>query len=339
MFKSKRVRNPNERLNKWAYIFIAPFILAFLFFSLYPMISSIGYSFTNENESFYENFTTFSNYEIIFHDVNFWHSFLNTFIIFTMNFIPQIVAALFFAILFTNKRIRMKGVGFFKFIYFLPNILTATTVVIIFSFMFQRGHAIYNEEMQLVGYAGGPFTELLKALGMNFMVNPLYDTWAVRMVIAFILFWMWFGNSMIVYITGINGISQEVFEAADVDGASQWQVFLNITLPILKPIMIYSLITSIIGGLQMFDIPYLMRGQQLDPSTPIFAGTSSTDTIAIYIFEKMKVAPHDYGIAGAASVVLFIFSLSLSVAMYFVMFKEKNYEKRIWRRIKKYEQI
>ena len=144
---------------------------------------------------------------------------------------------------------------------------------------------------------------------------------------------------MIVFITGINGISDEVFEAADVDGASPWRVFFQITLPILKPIMLYSLITSIIGGLQMFDIPYLIRGQNLDPSVPVFAGTSSTDTITIYIYEKMKIAPHDYGIAGAASVILFIFSLSLSVAMYFVLFKEKNYEKKIWRRIKKYEQV
>ncbi len=338
MNKIKRVKNPNEKLNKWAYLFIAPFILTFLFFSLYPMISSIAYSFQNENETVYENFTTFSNYKVIFEDVNFWHSFIDTFIIFAMNFIPQIIAALFFAVLFTNKRIRMKGKGFFKFIYFLPNILTAATVVIIFRLMFMRGAAIYDDDMRLIGYEGGPFYNLLRFLGMDMLTNPLYDTWAVRMVIAFILFWMWFGNSMIVFITGINGISDEVFEAADVDGASPWRVFFSITLPILKPIMLYSLITSIIGGLQMFDIPFFMRGQAIDPSVPVFGGTSSTDTITIYIFEKMKYAPHDYGIAGAASVVLFAFSLSLSVAMYFLLFKEKNYEKKIWRRMKKYEQ-
>lgn len=327
--KSKRYRNPNQRLNKWGYIFIAPFIVTFLIFSLYPMISSIAMSFTNDNGTTeIANFTAFSNYQLIFSQKDFWHTYLNTFIIFTMNFIPQLVSALFFAVLFTSRRIRMKGKGFFQFVYFLPNILTATSVSALFIFLF----GFYGADGGK--YYGGPIYEWFVAWGMNPEVHLLENPWTTRIVIAFIQFWMWFGNSMIVYIAGIKGISSEIYEAADLDGASPGMIFFNITLPILKPIMLYSLITSLIGGLQMFDIPYMIRGNVIDGT--IFQGLSGTKTITIYIYEFMR-ENFDYGIASAASVVLFGFSLILSILMYFLFFKEKNHEKRTWRKIKSYE--
>lgn len=323
----KRYRNPNQRLNKWAYLFIAPFLLGFLVFSLYPMVSSIALSFTNENAtSTIADFNVFSNYQLIFGERAFWHSFINTFIIFTMNFIPQIVSALFFAVLFTSKRIRMHGKGFFQFVYFLPNILTATSVSALFIFLFG-----YYGKVDGV-YHGGPIYEWFVMMGMNPEVHLLEDPWTTRIVIAFIQFWMWFGNSMVVYIAGIKGISNEIYEAADLDGASVFRVFFDITLPVLKPIMLYSLITSLIGGLQMFDIPYMIQGNVFQ-SGP-FKGLNGTQTITIYIYEFMK-SNRDYGIASAGSVVLFAFSLILSILMYFLFFKEKDYEKRTWKRINK----
>lgn len=325
----KRYRNPNQRLNKWAYIFIAPFIITFLIFSLYPMISSIAMSFTNENgKTVIENFNAFSNYSLIFKSKDFWHTFLNTFIIFTMNFIPQLVSALFFAVLFTSRRVRMKGKGFFQFVYFLPNILTATSVSALFIFLF----GFYGADN--TRHYGGPIYEWFIAWGMDPEVHLLENPWTTRIVIAFIQFWMWFGNSMIVYIAGIKGISNEIYEAADLDGAPPGMIFFNITLPILKPIMLYSLITSLIGGLQMFDIPYMIRGNVIQNGT--FQGLSGTKTITIFIYEFMR-DNFDYGIASAASVVLFALSLVLSVLMYFLFFKEKNHERKTWRRIKSYE--
>ncbi len=325
---TKRYRNPNQRLNKWAYLFIAPFILTFLVFSLYPMISSIALSFTNDNATtMIEDFTVFSNYQLIFKEKAFWHSFINTFIIFAMNFIPQLISALFFAALFTSKRIRMKGKGFFQFVYFLPNILTATSVAALFIFLF--GYTGLREG----AYHGGPIYELLVFMGMDPKFHLLENPWSTRIIIAFIQFWMWFGNSMIVYIAGIKGISDEIYEAADLDGASPFRVFFSITLPILKPIMLYSLITSLIGGLQMFDIPYMIQGN--DFQSGAFQGLNGTKTITIYIYEFMK-DNMDYGVASAASVILFALSLSLSILMYFLFFKEKNHDKKTWRKIKRY---
>lgn len=142
---------------------------------------------------------------------------------------------------------------------------------------------------------------------------------------------MWFGNSMIVYISGIKGISDEVFEAADMDGSSPFQTFFNITLPILKPIMLYSLITSLIGGLQMFDIPFLIGSVKFKDGS----GISGTLTITAYIYQFMKVN-EDYSIASAASVILFIVSLSLSILMYFLFFKPKDYSKKVMKKVRKY---
>lgn len=326
MVRSKKFRNPNQRLNKWAYIFIAPFILTFLLFSLYPIISSIATAFTNDNYqswALFPDFTAGDNFLYVLQDKYMWHAYLNTLIIFVMNFIPQVLSALFFAVIFTSKRIRIHGKGFFKFVYFLPNILTAATVAALFDAMFK-----YDGQS-----ASGIFYHLFVKLGMDPSYHFFDHPWATRIIIAFIQFWMWFGNSMIVYIAGIKGISDEVFEAAELDGASPLRVFKDITLPILKPIMLYSMITSIIGGLQMFDIPYMLPSGIFQEG--FFQGCNGTETITIYIYRFMKLN-EDYGIASAASVIFFGFSLMLSIAMYMLFFKNKNNDKKMLRRMKKY---
>lgn len=320
----KRKRNPNASLNKYAYLFIAPFLICFGIFALYPMIYSIVLAFQNAN---YNNPGTTNSFAFVVNSRQFWLSFLNTLLIFAMNFIPQILAALFFSVIFTSRKIRMKGKRIFRFVYFLPNILTATTVAAMFVMLTERTMVVDGQ------YFGGPIYQWFISMGMDPNIKINNDPWVTRILIAFIQFWMWFGNSMIVYIAGIKGIPDDVFEAADLDGASSWQIFKNITLPILKPIMLYSLITSIIGGLQMFDIPMMIHGGEV--KSGFFAGLDSTKTIAIYIYEFMM--NEDYSIAGAASIILFGFSLILSVLMYFLFFKEKNHEKKIWKRLVNYE--
>ena len=180
---------------------------------------------------------------------------------------------------------------------------------------------------------GGAFFEFLVSLGMDPSTRLFNNVWSTRIIIAFIQFWMWFGNSMLVYISGIKGISDEVYEAADIDGAGSFRVFFSITLPILKPIMLYSLITSLIGGLQMFDIPYLIGDVTFKSGSNV--GISGTMTITAYIYNFMKVN-EDYSIAASASVILFLVSLALSILMYFMFFKPKDYTKKVMRKLQKY---
>lgn len=323
----KRYKNPSQRVNHHAYWFIMPFVIGFLLFSLYPIIRSISLSFLNENKSseFGNSFTTWSNYNRVINDPVYWHCYINTILIFLMNFIPQIVSALFFAVLFTSRRMKMHGKKFFQFVYFLPNILTATTVAATFMILFKNSGLDPGTENP----TGGPIYQWLVSLGMDPNFDFFKNPWATRIVIAFVQFWMWFGNSMVVYIAGIKAIDNEIFEAAELDGASNSRVLFSITLPMLKPIMIYSLITSIIGGLQMFDIPYLIKGSNYD--SIMGNAMSPTKTVAIYIFENMIGG--NRSIASAASVILFFFSIILSVLMYFFVFKDKDISKKTWRKI------
>ena len=291
-------------VNRYAYLFLLPFFLTFLIFQLYPMIYSVALSFTDSHVdgliTYEGTFIKFDNYLSLWKNEFFWQSIRNTFIIFLMNFIPQIVSALFFAVVFTSVRYKIKGKALFRFIYFLPNIITAASVAVLFDNLFTA--------------QTGPLWQIMLDLGIiNADTNFYVEVWPTRIIIAFIQFWMWFGNSMIVYIAGINGINREIFEAADLDGASPFQQFFYITFPILKPIMLYSLITSVIGGLSMFDIPMLFSG--LGPGVGE-SGLPSTQTITMYIYSLgFDDVYADYGMASAASVYLFFISLFFSLIL------------------------
>lgn len=308
----KRKSKSLKAVNNYAYLFLLPFFITFLIFQLYPMVYSISLSFTDTYamgaETIKGKFIWFDNYVALWKDPQFWQSIKNTFIIFAMNFIPQLVAALFFAVIFTSTRYKIKSKGLFRFVYFLPNILTAAAVAVLYSNLFEARN--------------GPLWHLFNELGMiaddkNFFL----EAWSSRIIIAFIQFWMWFGNSMVIYIAGIKGINKEIFEAADMDGAGPFRQFFSITFPILKPIMLYSLITSVIGGLSMFDIPMLLNsgGPRLDN------GLYSTQTITMFIYEKAFGNVYsDYGLASAASVYLFFISLFFSVLLNLWLNRDKD---------------
>lgn len=308
----KRKSKSLKSVNNYAYLFLLPFFITFIIFQLYPMVYSIYLSFTDTYvigaETFDGKFIWFENYKTLWNDPQFWQSIKNTFIIFTMNFIPQLVAALFFAVIFTSTRYKIKSKGLFRFVYFLPNILTAAAVAVLYS--------------NLLEARNGPLWHLFHDLGLvNGDKNFFLEAWSSRIIIAFIQFWMWFGNSMVIYIAGIKGINKEIFEAADMDGAGPFRQFFSITFPILKPIMLYSLITSVIGGLSMFDIPMLLNagGPRLDN------GLYSTQTITMFIYEKaFGTVFSDYGIASAASVYLFFISLFFSILLNLWLNRDKD---------------
>ena len=140
-------------------------------------------------------------------------------------------------------------------------------------------------------------------MGLDKPIDFVRDKWNSRFIIMFAQTWMWFGNTMIMLMAAIMGSSPSLFEAADIDGANSRQVFTKITLPLLKPMVIYTMITSMIGGLQMWDLPYLYK-----------EGTTynrATETIAVYIYNHFHIIPHNYGFSAAASVLLFIVTSAL----------------------------
>ncbi len=280
--------------NYYGYIFITPFIIVFLLFSFYPIVNTFYLSFTNTQlmTGFKGTFVGLQNYTRLFDTPLFMSSVKNTWIIWILNFIPQMVFALLLSTIFNNQRLKLRGVGIYKAVYFLPNLLMPAAVASLF-YAFLSLYGPVNQFLLSWGFT----TEAI-----DFLKFPMYAVGTV----AFIQWWMWFGQTTIVLFAGMTSISPTYYEAAMVDGATQLQMFKNITLPLLKPILVYTLVTSLVGGLQMFDIPYLLTNGTGAPQGSIM-------TMNVLMNMKRTSTAGDIGAAAAVSVMIFIMSSIISV--------------------------
>lgn len=296
------------KYGKWGLIFILPFFIAYGIFNLYPLIMTFYNSFFSKYEDLFDTvvqFVGFDNYVKVFTEGQILKYFGNTFLLWLLGFIPQILISLLFASWFTDLRLKLKGTGAVKVILYLPNMLMASSVAVLFATLF----AVTGPVNQLFGTA----------------FNFLEDEWSIRLLIAFINFIMWTGNTTILLMAGIMGIDPALYEASSIDGASAGQQFKKITLPMLKPIMLYVMVTSMIGGLQMFDIPYLYH-------TGAGKINANLRTVAVFVYEQFragaKVHQPDYGIAGAASVILFIITAALGILVFRMNRDEDEHRKK-----------
>ncbi len=303
---------------KYGYMFIAPFFLVFLIFQLYPLIYTFYLSFVEYkmtgSKLVNDGFCGFDNYLKVLKTRDFlagkdvWFNTIpmntikNTLIIWIINFIPQILLALLLSAWFTDTVVKLKGQGAFKVMMFLPNIITASSIAVLFNSLFGNQ---------------GPVTLLVRklpGLGDYSFLNSKAGTIGL---IGFMQFWMWYGNTMIVLIAGILGISPSLYEAAMVDGANSRQEFFKITLPLLKPILQFSLVTSAIGGLQMYDIPALFN-----VNNGVGQPGRISHTVTMMIREVAFSQNPDYGYAGAISVILFICTMIISM-IFFIATKDR----------------
>ncbi|WEK53119.1 MAG: sugar ABC transporter permease [Candidatus Cohnella colombiensis] len=298
------MRRKGVKYSKYGYIFSLPFLLAFLVFSLYPTLYTAVIGFTDlkglipKPVHFLDNpFKNFIN--LFYHNVSFRKSLINTLVIWFFNFVPQILLSLLLAAWFTNQRLKIRGQGTFKILLYMPNIITAGSIAVLFNALFS--------------YPIGPVNSFLEMLGLiDSPVFFLQDKTTAKGIVAFIQFWMWYGNTMIILIAGIMGISPTLFEAASIDGASGWQTFFRITLPSLRTILLYTLIISTIGGLQMFDIPQLLVAPGGGPD-------DATLTTSVFIYQQAFKGSYLYNSAAAASMVMFAIAAALSGLLFYFM--------------------
>lgn len=287
---------------KYGYIFSIPFVLAFSIFTLYPIIYTFVIGFTDlkgiGNVSFNVLWTDpFRNFITVLNNPSFQTAFKNTVVIWLLNFTPQMILALVIAAWFTDKRCKIKGQGFFKVIFYMPNIITAATIAILFASLF--------------GFPKGPVNDLIMKLGFSEdPINMLQMGWVAQGVVIFIQTWMWYGYTSIVLMSGILGISPELFEAAEVDGANRTQTFFKITIPNIKTILLFTLVTSLIGGLNMFDIPKLFLDGKPD---------NATLTTSVFIYNQAFSGSYLYARAAAASVIMFLIICVISAIMFYIM--------------------
>ena len=281
---------------KWGYIFILPFFITFLIFSLIPLVDTVRYSFYEYYRSGIKeigpNFIGIENYVSLLKSDMLTYG-INTLILWIIGFIPQIVVALVLASWFTDTRLKIRHKQFFKVVIYLPNLIMASAFALLFFTLFSTS---------------GPVNSILLSTGLiKAPIDFMGTVFGTRSLIGFMNFLMWFGNTTIMLIAAINGISMEIFEACDLDGCNHIQRFFYITLPMIRPILAYTLITSIIGGLQMFDVPQILTNGQGNPDR-----TSMT----LIMFLNNHLKSKNYGMAGALSVYLFIISAILCFIVY-----------------------
>ena len=291
---------------KYGYFFIAPFFLVYVFFQIWPLINTFILSvYGNGSEG--DTFVGLQNFQTLLFGgddrsarrihAEFVRDFGNTLILWIGNFIPQILLSLLLAVWFTDSKLHIPGQGFFKVVMYLPNIITAVSVAALFMRFFS------NSNMCLVN-------GLLTSAGKDAFMFEDNAAWS-RAIVMFIQTWLWFGNTMIMMMSGILGINPSLFEAAAIDGATSGQVLRKVTLPLLRPMVVYTLITSMIGGLQMFDIPFLFHTKRSTINKYL-------ETAAVFVYKNFRTSEDkvQYGYAGAASIILFIITAILGIIVF-----------------------
>ena len=285
---AKPKKNGSISYAKWGYIFIAPFFLIFALFQLIPLGSTIYYSFFEYYRSGLKiigpTFVGLKNYITLF-ATDLPKYFGNTLLLWIIGFIPQIAISLLLAAWFTDLRLKLKGQTFFKTVIYMPNLIMASAFAMLF-------FALFSDN--------GPVNAAL--VGMGILKEPfsfLNSVWGNRGLIGLMNFLMWFGNTTIMLMAAIMGVDPTLYEAAELDGCTPNQMFWKITIPLIRPILVYVMFTSMIGG-------------------PDRTSTTMIMYLNNHLFSK------NYGMAGAVSVVLFLVCAVLCVIVYMALTKEDD---------------
>lgn len=293
------------RYNRYGYYFLIPFVVVYLVFQLFPLVSTVWNSFFENYRSGLmqvgPNWVGLANYKKIFDEGELLSAFWNTIIMWVLGFVPQIVVSLLLGAWFSDTRLRLKCAGFFKGVIYLPNLIMASAFAMLFFTLFSDG---------------GPINSIFMSLGWTQEpIKFMSYVWVTRGLVGFMNFIMWFGNTTLLLMAGMLGIDSSLYEAAEVDGATSTQRFFKITLPILRPILVYVVITSMIGGIQMFDVPQILTGG---------TGNPMRTSMTLIMYLNKQLFSKNYGMGGAISVILFFVTGILS----FIVFKISN-EKEI----------
>ncbi|MGP3966100.1 carbohydrate ABC transporter permease [Streptomyces sp. 6N223] len=280
-----------ERLAPYAYI--APFFLIFAVFGLFPLLFTFYIALFDWNPIGEHTYIGFDNFARLYDDPRFWNATRNTISIWFFSTVPQLMLALLLAHLLNHARLRYAG--FFRMTMLVPYITSVAATAIVFAQMFDRDYGLLNWLLGLVGI--GP-------------VNFEQSVAGTHLMIAVMVTWRWFGYTTLLYLASLQSIPRETYEAAAVDGAGGWKQFWHITVPSLRPIIIFTVVTSTIGGLQIFTEPLLVA-----PGTLTCGPERECQTMTLFLYEQ-GFGGFEFGYASAVGVTLFVMIVALSLINY-----------------------
>ena len=229
---------------RWPLLFVSPFFVLFATFGLYPIAYSLWLSFRDWSLVGPARSVGIDNFRALFHDDLFWQSMLNSVLLFFIYVPLMTLLAVVLASLLNSRYVRLQG--FWRAVIFVPNIM-ASTVAAAFTFqlMLDTNNGYANRLLGFVGVSPVPWLD---------------DVWWARISVGLLVFWAWLGFNMLIMLAGLQAIPPELVESARVDGAGPAQIFRRITVPLLRPQIVFSLTLSIIGTFQLFTEPYILTG-------------------------------------------------------------------------------
>lgn len=291
--------------NRVAYAYISPFYILFCIFGLFPIAAGFFISFFSWDGLSPMHFKAFGNYLSLFQDKLFWKSLYNTLFIGIIAHIPILFGGLVLAYIMNSKLVKFENV--FKTMYFMPMVTSSVAVTIVFQAMFGYNFGIVNYVIQGLGF------DKIDWFGGNGSF--------VKVAIIIMFAWKWVGWNMVIYLSGMQGISSDIYEAATIDGATHVDMLLQITIPLLKPIIIYTVIQSTIGTINLFTEPYVL-------TNGLTGGTGNQGlTAMMYLLNKAPQGNNLYGYASACAYVLSFIIIIVST-LNMNLFDEDRREKR-----------
>lgn len=284
--------NIGERIAPYAYI--APFFLIFGIFGLFPLLFTFYVALFDWNPVAAHTFVGLDNFSRLFDDPRFWNAMRNTLSIWVLSTVPQLVIALGLAHLLNHTRLRFATL--FRMSMLVPYITSVAATTVVFAQLFDRDYGMLNWVLHLVGV--GP-------------INFVQSTWGSHVMIATMVIWRWTGYTTLLYLASLQAISRDIYEAASVDGAGSWKQFRHITIPSLRPVIVFTIVTSTIGGLQIFTEPLLVSR-----SAPLTCGpVRQCQTLTLFLFEQ-GFGQFKFGYGAAIGVSLFVLVVAFALLNY-----------------------
>ncbi|MFF0659159.1 carbohydrate ABC transporter permease [Micromonospora tulbaghiae] len=272
------------------YAYISPFFVLFLIFGLFPLLFTFYISLFDWDPIGEHRFVGLDNFSELLDDPRFWGALRNTFSIWVLSTVPQLLLALGLAHLLNHARLRLAAL--FRMSVLVPYVTSVAATTIVFAQMFDRDYGMINWFLGLLGFDHIDFTASL---------------WGSHIMIATMIAWRWTGYNTLLYLAALQAVPRELYEAAAADGAGGWKQFLHISIPSLRPIIAFTVVTSTIGGLQVFTEPLLAN-----PVGGLTCGAArQCQTVTLYLYEQSFGQFH-FGYGAAVGVALFVIVVAFS---------------------------
>ncbi|MET9381156.1 sugar ABC transporter permease [Streptomyces sp. NPDC002928] len=287
---------PKKGLRKYWHLYaaISPFYLLFLGFGLIPVGFSLWVSFHRWDGLGSMEWAGLSQYRYLLSDSDFWSSVGNTIIIWALATFPMIFLAMVTAVLL-NSAVRFKNV--YRVAYFLPNVTSVVAIAIIFGSVFSTNFGLVNG--------------LLQAVGLD-QVAWLNTPWGIKVAVATLMTWQWTGYNAIIFLAGLQTIPGELYEAARMDGAGPVQTFFRITLPMMRPVLLFVLVISTVTGLQSFSEPQVLLQTNTNDS-PFSGGPGHAGRTMVLYFFQQTFDNNDFGYGAAVAWGIFLVVIIFSI--------------------------